>query len=211
MRNLVVASLTVFFSSVALMAQEKSEEKSSNLRQYYSGKFGFYQPSDGLNNGLLFGIDGVTEFVHYRFTLTGAAELYMKQTIGIFKDPKPTVYQQQMVLIPLHANIGFKLFDVPDADSRAYAGAGGGYCLYSYAVEYGSGGGGLFGGGLGSQTESKNGGNAFGTVFLRLLIGQIFIEPRFYIAGKAEDAVSSNYTFLVNPTGFSITLGFQYR
>ncbi|MBI3005926.1 MAG: hypothetical protein HYY49_11015 [Ignavibacteriales bacterium] len=210
MRIILAVSLIVM-ASVSVFAQEKSEEKSSNLRQYYSGKFGFYQPSDGLNNGLLFGIDGVTEFINYKFTLTGAADLYMKQTIGIFKDPKPTVYQQQMVLIPLHANVGFKLFDVPDADSRAYAGAGGGYYLYFYAVEYASGSGGILGGGLSSQTETRNGGKAFGTVFLRLLIGQIFIEPRFYIAGKAEDTVPDNYTFLVNPSGFSITMGVQYR
>jgi len=192
-------------------AQEKKEEKSSNLRQYYSGKFGFYQPSDGLNNGLLFGIDGVTEFIHYSFTLTGAADLYMKQTIGIFKGPKPNVVQQQMILIPLHVNLGMKLFEVSDADTRAYAGIGGGYYLYFYAVEYSSGGGGLLGGGLTSQTESRNGGKAFGTAFIRLLIGQIFIEPRYYFAAKAEDSLPGNYTFVVNPTGFSVTLGFQYH
>lgn len=44
------------------------------LRQYYSGKFGYYQPDWRLNNGLMPVVDGVTEFVKYDFGLTGAIE-----------------------------------------------------------------------------------------------------------------------------------------
>lgn len=187
--------------------------QSSNLRQYYSGKFGFYQPSDGLNNGLLFGLDGITEFVNYNFFLSGVIDFYNKQTIGIFNgSSKPNVSQQQMVLLPLHANFGLQLFDVPNADTRGYVGAGFGYYFYFYSVEYQSGSGGILGGpGLTSQSDSKNGGNLFGSLFFRVLIGQIFLEPRFYIAAKKEDTVNGGYQFVVNPSGFAITLGFQYH
>ncbi len=67
------------------LSQEKTESKSGDLRQYYSGKFGFYQGSNGINNGLLFGVDGITEFVHYNFVLTGAIDLYAKQTFNFWK------------------------------------------------------------------------------------------------------------------------------
>lgn len=124
-RLMLVILLVVPLVTFAQEQKETSKETSSNLRQYYSGKFGFYQPSDGLNNGLMFGIDGITEFLRYNFVLTGAVDLYTKQTIGIFnKDPKPNVLQQAIVLLPLHVNAGMQLFNVPDADSRGYAGVG---------------------------------------------------------------------------------------
>lgn len=203
----------VFALPLVAFAQEQKEpsKEASNLRQYYSGKFGFYQPSDGLNNGLMFGIDGITEFLRYNFILTGAIDFYTKQTIGIFnKDPKPNVLQQAVVLLPLHVNAGMQLFNVQDADSRGYAGVGIGYYLYFYSVEYQTSSGGILGG-IGSQTDSKNRGNLFGSVFLRLLIGKIFVEPRFYLAVKKEDTVSGGHQFIVNPSGFAVTLGFQYH
>jgi hypothetical protein len=206
--------VVLFLLPVIALAQNQQElpkQTSSNIQQYYSGKFGFYQPSDGLNNGLIFGIDGITEFLRYNFILTGSVDFYTKQTIGIFhKDPKPKVLQQAIVLLPLHANAGLQLFNVPDADSRGYVGVGIGYYLYFYNVEYQTSSGGIFGG-LSSQTDSKNGGNIFGSVFLRLLIGKIFVEPRFYLAAKKEDAVSGGHPFVVNPSGFAVTLGFQYH
>lgn len=212
MRRFFMVLLLILIPIIIVAQEDKGgEKKSSNLRQYYSGKFGFYQPSDGLNNGLLFGVDGITEFLRYNFFLSGAIDLYMKQTIGIFnKDPKPNVLQQAIILLPLHANFGMQLFNVPDADSRGYVGAGLGYYLYFYNVEYQTGSGGIFGG-LSSQTDSKSGGNIFGSVFFRVLIGQIFIEPRFYIASKKEDTVNGGYQFVVNPSGFAVTLGFQYH
>jgi hypothetical protein len=209
MKRIVMAGLLALVPLAAL-AQEKPEEKSSNLRQYYSGKFGFYQPSDGLNNGLLFGIDGITEFVHYRLTLSGAVDLYLKQNFGIFKNPPSRINQQAMVLIPLHASVGFEIMNIPDADTRAYLGGGGGYYLYFYAVDYQTSGGGIVGG-LSSQSESKNGGNVFATAFLRILIGQIFLEPRLYLAASKEETLPGNHTYVVNPSGFAITMGFQYR
>ena len=65
---------------------DPKDESSVNLRQSYSGKFGFYQPGTGLNNGLLLGVDGITEFVQYNFFLSGAVDLYPKQTIDIFSN-----------------------------------------------------------------------------------------------------------------------------
>ncbi|MGH2567486.1 MAG: hypothetical protein ACRDGA_04050 [Bacteroidota bacterium] len=212
MKRFVLMFVLILMPAI-MFAQDKEAEKtakSSNLRQYYSGKFGFYQPSDGLNNGLLFGIDGITEFLNYNFFLTGAVDLYMKQTIGIYENAPPAGYSQAMFLIPLHANFGYRVFDVADADSKGYVGGGVGYYLYFYSVEYQSGSGGIVGG-LTPRSESKNGGNIFATVFFRVLIGQIFIEPRLYLASKEKDGLPGGYQFVVNPSGFAVTLGFQYH
>jgi len=212
MKRFIVLLVFVVSPGVLIAQEQKKEEppKSSNLRQYYSGKFGFYQPGDGLNNGLLFGVDGITEFIHYNFFLSGAADLYLKQTIGIYGNPPPAGYAQAMILIPLHVNFGYKIFEVGDADSRGFVGAGLGYYLYFYNVDYQSGTGGVLGG-LTSRSESKNGGNLFGSVFFRILIGQIFVEPRLYIAAKEEETLPGGYSYRVNPSGFAVTLGFQYH
>lgn len=211
----VCVCLCALFTLLTAQEQVKKEESSSNLRQYYSGKVGFYQPSDCLNNGLLFGVDGITEFIHYNFFLSGAVDLYLKQTISIFRNPQPSIDQQQMILLPLHVNFGWKMVEIPDADSRLYVGAGVGYYLYFYNVQYNdnSGGGGLLGGSslIGSQSESRSGGNIFGSVFARVLIGKVFVEPRYYFAKKKVESVTGNYSYVVNPSGFAITLGIQYH
>ena len=201
---LIIFSLTIF----AQTAKEKSGVNDSNLNQYYSGKFGFYNPGNGLNNGLILGIDGITEFKKYNFFLSGDIDLYQKKTIDIFSDPKPEVSDQMIFLIPLHVNFGYKLAEIPDADTKFYAGLGGGYYLYFYSVSYSGNSGGLFGG-LTSSSDSKSGGNIFFSVFGRILIGKIFVEPRYYIASKKSDN-TGGYSFTINPSGFSITLGFQY-
>lgn len=182
----------------------------TKLRQYYSAKIGFYQPGEGLNNGLFVGVDGITEFVKFNIGVTGAMDLYQKQTFDFFRDPKPQVQQQALVLLPLHANIGYKLAEVPDADLRIFLGAGGGYYFYFYSAEYrSSSGGGLLGSGsLTTSTENKNGGNLFGTAFLRILFGKVFVEPRIYSAAPKEDAVGS-HRYRVDPSGFAVTIGFQ--
>jgi hypothetical protein len=162
------------------------------------------------------GIDGITEFIHYNFFLTAAADIYPKQTIAIFNDPQPgggsppDVSQQQILLIPLHLNFGYKLFDVGNADTRGYIGAGGGYYLYFYNATYSSGSGGILGGGLTSASDSKNGGAVFGSLFGRVLISKVFVEPRLIFASKSEETLGG-YSFTVDPSGFSITLGFQYH
>lgn len=212
MKKMMILILGV---SLLGMAQQKEGSPSdSKLRQYYSGKFGYYQPDKGLNNGLMLGVDGITEFVKYDFGLTGAIDFYQKQTINPFSAPEPNISQQALILIPLHANIGYRLFNVEDADMRMFAGAGGGYYFYFYAVEYteSSGSGGLLGGSLVpvSKSSSENGGNLFGTAFLRVLIGKIFLEPRFYFASKTEKSIG-NYKLTINPSGFAMTIGFQYE
>lgn len=187
------------------------DQGSKNITQYYSAKFGFYNPSDGLNNGLLFGIDGITEFNHYNFFLSGSADLYYKKTFDIFTSPHPSsISDQQMILIPLQINFGYKLAEIPDADSRFYAGIGGGYYLYFFGATTSSGSGGLLGGGgITNSTDNKNGGAVFGSIFFRAVVGKIFIEPRYYFAHKVTDSINGN-PYLVNPTGFAITLGVQY-
>jgi len=196
-----------------IYAAEKSAkaDTSSNLSQYYSGKFGFYNPHNGLNNGLLLGVDGITEFNKYNFFLSGDIDLYMKKTIDIFEEPKPDISDQQILLLPLHINFGYKLAQIKDADTKFYAGAGAGYYLYFYSVTYSnqSSGGILLGPTLTSTSDQKNGGNFFFSIFARVLIGKIFIEPRYYFATKKTDNTGGN-NFTVNPTGFAITLGFQY-
>lgn len=186
-----------------------SNSSAQNLSQHYSGKFGFYNPSDGLNNGLLFGVDGITEFNNYNFFLSGAIDLYYKKSIDIFSEPKPKIYDQTIVVIPLHVNFAYKVFDVKDADTRGYAGIGGGYFLYFYNLSYQTSSGGLLGGIASTKDESVSGGNVFFSVFARFLIGKIFVEPRFYLASKEEGNVES-HKYTVNPSGFAITLGFQY-
>ena len=209
MKKIIVMFL---IGAIISTAQPKKEEvkDESKLRQYYSGKFGFYQPGNGLNNGLMLGVDGITEFVKYDIGITGAIDLYQKQSFDFFNSPKPNVEQQALILLPLHANIGYKLADVPDADLRLFLGAGGGYYFYFYSVEYkqSSGGGLLNPGSLTSSVENKNGGDIFGTAFLRILFGKVFVEPRFYFAKKTNDAVGS-YQYTIDPSGFAITIGFQ--
>ncbi|MHB1050685.1 MAG: hypothetical protein ACYC09_11435 [Bacteroidota bacterium] len=206
---------TVLLCCSAAIAQEKESADSENkLRQYYSGKFGYYQPDRGLNNGLMLGVDGITEFVKYDIGLTGAIDLYQKQTFSPFGTPEPQVRQQALLLLPLHANIGYRLLNLSDADTRVFVGAGGGYYFYFYSLEYAesSGSGGLLGGGLTSTSKSatENGGNIFGTAFLRVLIGKIFLEPRFYFASKTEKTIGS-YPLTIDPSGFALTIGFQYE
>lgn len=180
-----------------------------NIRQQYSGKIGFYSPDPGLNNGLMIGADGITEFLKYDFFLNLSADLYFKQSFNFFKDPKPEVTQHQIILIPIGAGGAYKLFDVADADSRGYLGVGVGYYLYFYSVEYRNTSGGLLGGSLTTETESKSGGNLYFNVFFRALVGKVFVEPKFFFASKTESGVGS-YSYVLNPSGFSIALGFQY-
>ncbi len=183
--------------------------RAQNVRQQYSGKIGFYSPDRGLNNGIVIGADGITEFVHYDFFLNLSADLYLKQSFNFYKDPKPDITRQQIVLIPIGAGAAYKVFDVADAEARGYLGAGAGYYLYFYSVDYRATTGGLLGGSLTPQSDSKNGGNLFLTVFFRGLVGKVFVEPKFIFASKKDDAVGP-HPFTVNPSGFSISLGFQY-
>ncbi|MBI1806359.1 MAG: hypothetical protein HYR76_04835 [Ignavibacteria bacterium] len=216
MKQILMLMLVLSGGVTMVFAGDDKPVSSLNTHQYYSGKVGYYQPSDGLNNGLLLGIDGITEFIHYNFFLGGAVEVYPKQSITIFKDPQPdgsnppTIDRQLMILLPLHIDLGYKLFEITDADTRGYVGVGGGYSFYFYSVDYRSSSSGLLGNTLIAKSDSKNGGNVFGSIFARLLINQIFVEPRLYFASKTEDAIDK-YAYVVNSSGYSITLGFQYH
>ena len=212
-RNLLAYFIFSCLVTVSFAQSKASPDQNSspNITQYYCGKVGYYSPGKGLNNGLIVGLDGITEFNRYNFFLSGDIDLYPKKTIDIFNSPKPDITDQTIYLIPLHVNFGYKLLDIKDADTKFYAGVGGGYYLYFYNLTYSSSsGGGLLGGGFPTSTsDSKSGGNVFFSVFGRVLIGKIFIEPRFYFASKKDDNTGS-YFFTVNPSGFAITLGFQY-
>ncbi len=212
--NKFLVFAVLLFCSSAISQENESGNSEKNLRQYYSGKFGYYQPGKGLNDGLMLGVDGITEFVKYDIGLTGAIDLYQKQTFSPFGTPEPQIRQQALLLLPLHANVGYRLLNLTDADTRVFVGAGGGYYFYFYSLEYAesSGGGGILGGGLTStnKTATENGGNIFGTAFLRVLIGKIFLEPRLYFAAKTERNIGS-YPLTIDPSGFALTIGFQYE
>jgi hypothetical protein len=205
----------VILSFATAAPMKDSAQSGGKLRQYYSGKFGYYQPDQGLNNGLLFGVDGITEFVKYNFSLSGAIDFYQKQTFNPYHSPKPNIQQQALILLPLHANIGYRIANIDDADTRIFIGAGGGYYFYFYSLDYteSSGSGGLLGPGLSltPKTAAENGGNLFGTAFLRILIGKIFLEPRLYFATKTDKTIGGTYPMTINPSGFAVTLGFQYE
>jgi hypothetical protein len=211
-----IAVILIFASTSGICGS--NPDSTGNTRQYYSGMVGFYAPSDGLNNGLLLGVDGITEFKHYNFFLSLALDAYFKQTFSIFDNPQPgggqppDVSQQQMILLPIHLNYGYKLAEVADADTRVYAGAGVGYYLYFYSATYAASSSGSLLGGVGSSqsSDSKSGGALFASIFARVVINKIFVEPRYYFAAKSNDALGG-YAYTVNPTGFAITLGVQYH
>lgn len=205
MKTLVILLLVVF--NIGIQAQTADDKSNPNIRQWYSGKFGFYNPSDGLNNGLVLGVDGLTEFLHYPLMISGSIDLYPKRTISIFESPEPDISQQQMLLLPLHLNVGFKAFEIGNADSRGYVGLGGGYYFYFYSLEYRTSSGGVLGT-LTTSSDSRNGGGIFGSAFARLLIGEVFIEPRYYFASRSNGVVDG-HAYTVNPSGMAITLGFQ--
>ncbi len=216
MKSIVIIAFFVLVGSASSAPRGEPSGNDPNTRQYASLKLGYYQPAAALNNGLIVGIDGITEFTHYRLTLGAAVDLYPKQSINIFPSPQPdgnpspSIDHQQLYLLPLHVNAGYELFDLPDADTRCYAGIGGGYYFYFYNIEYHATSGGLLGGVLTSASDSKNGGNLFGTIFLRLVINAVFLEPRLYFASKTDDTVGG-FAYTINPSGYSITLGFQYH
>lgn len=189
--------------------QAGAQEESKNLHQYYSGKIGFFAPDKRLNNGLLFGLDGITEFVHYDFFLSAALDVYFKRTFNFFDPPPPQVRSQSLVLLPLHASIAYRLLHAPKADTRGYVGIGAGYYLYFYSVDYRTSSGGIIGTVLSDRSETKNGGNVVASLFARIVIGKVFVEPRLYLAAKAEGRVEDS-KYLVDPSGFAIALGVQY-
>lgn len=201
-------TLKILILASCLVTPMLSQQESSNIKQSFSGKFGLYVPDERLNNGLLFGVDGITEFVNYNLLLSGAIDLYYKKTIDIFDNPKPRIQDQSLILIPLHANFGYKLADITNADTRIYAGLGAGYYLYFYDINYLSESGGIIGN-LIARSESRKSGNFVFTIFSRILIGKIFLEPRFYIA-TASTANVEQHKLTIDPSGFAITFGFQY-
>lgn len=192
---------------VVFGGNDSLKNSSANINQFYSGKFGFYSPAKELNNGLIIGVDGITEFKNYNFLLSGAVELYYKKTIDIFSAPKPRISDQTILLLPIHVNFAYKVLDIPDADTKMFLGIGGGYYLHFYSAQYRESGGIL--GGVLDKSTTQNGGDVFLTISGRILIGKIFVEPRFYLASKSTGSVDEfNYT--IDPSGFAITMGFQY-
>lgn len=204
-RNLLLFSL--LFSVLVYGNTDSLKTGDKKINQYYSGKFGFYSPSKQLNNGLIFGVDGITEFNKFNFFLSGSIDLYYKKTIDIFSDPKPSITDQSLLVLPIHINFDYKLAEIPDADTKFYLGLGAGYYFHFYNAQYYDSGGLL--GGITSKTTDRNGGNFLLTISGRILIGKIFVEPRYYFATKSTGTVD-NFKYTIDPTGFAITFGFQY-
>ena len=205
MKQLLIYLVLLASSSCLLVAGE-----GEGVSRYYSGKVGFYHPGSGLNNGMMIGADGITEFEQYHVLLSFDVDAYPKQSISIFDNPQPEISEQEMLLFPLHANVGLELFQVPDAETRVYLGGGGGYYFYFYSATFQNRSGGLLGGSLTHTSDSKNSGGGFGTIFARLNSGKVFLEPRYYFASPSVKTLHG-YTFTVDPSGFSIMIGLQYH
>lgn len=197
----------MIFSVLVYGGSDSLKTGSKNITQYYSGKFGFYSPSKELNNGLILGVDGITEFNKFNFFLSGSIDLYYKKMIDIFSAPKPNISDQTILIFPIHINFAYRLAEIPDADTKFYLGVGAGYYFHFYNAQYYDSGGIL--GGLTSKTTQQNGGNFLFTISGRILIGKIFVEPRYYFATKSTGSFD-NYNYKIDPSGFAVTLGFQY-
>jgi len=201
-----VRVLSILFIAVAAcaVAQEKDEGEDGGieLRQYYSGKLGFYHPDPSLNNGLILGVDGLTEFVHTRFAIMTEVDYYQKQTVSTLVNPPPFISRQSLTVIPIHINLAWKIFDAYEVGGSASVGIGGGGYLYFYSIEYPTAGGSVI-------TDQRTGGNAFGSAFARFLVGRFFIEPRIFIASKSRDTAAGSLSYVVNPSGYSIMVGIQ--
>ncbi|HUL45414.1 MAG TPA: hypothetical protein VLY03_13760 [Bacteroidota bacterium] len=186
------------------------------VSQYYSGKIGFYHPSDGLNNGLILGADGITEFERYHILLSLDLDAYPKQSVSVFDNPQPgggsppDVTDQQLLLFPFHANVAYELVQIPDAEAKVYLGGGGGYYFYFYSATYQTRTGGLLGGSLSHSSDAKNSGGGFGTIFARIVFGNTFLEPRYFFSSKSMESLGGN-TFTIDPSGFSVMIGLQYH
>lgn len=199
------------FSPCLLLAGE-----GEGIIHYYSGKLGFYHPGPSLNDGVMIGADGITEFEQYHVMLSLDVDVYPKQSISIFDNPQPggggppDISDQELLLFPLHANIGVELFHVPDAETSVYVGGGGGYYFYFYSATLQNRSGGLLGGSLTHSSDSKNSGEGFGTIFARVISGKVFFEPRYYFASPSTETLHG-YRFTVDPSGFSFLIGLQYH
>src|SRR5690349_9461158 len=110
--KIVLVFLAVLLPAVVRCA---GDEHQPNTNQYVSAKLGSYHPSGGLNNGLLLGLDGISEFTHYNFFLSLGVDCYPKQSVDLFANPQPdgsaspNVSQQQLLLFPIAFNAAYKL------------------------------------------------------------------------------------------------------
>jgi len=208
-RSVYLFCVFILFNNIILAQDPAGENDNSgqNIRQYYSLKAGFYNSRDNLNNGLIFGLDGITEFYKYNLFLSGNVDFYQKKTINVFAAPDIT--SQSMILLPLHIDLGYKIAHIPDADTKIYAGIGGGYSLYFYNATYQTSSGGVIFNETINNNVTKNSGYVFGSVFGRILIGKVFIEPLYYFASAKNEKIDG-YSLHFNPSGFAISFGFQY-
>jgi hypothetical protein len=200
----------MLFLSPIILAQESAVESNNagqNIGQYYSLKAGFFNSRGGINNGLIFGLDGITEFYKYNLFLSGNVDFYQKKTINVFSVPGIT--SQSMILVPLHIDLGYKIAHFRDADSKIYAGIGVGYSLYFYNASYQTTSQGLIFNQTINNNVTKNSGYVFETIFGRILIGGIFVEPLYYFTAAKNDKIDA-YSFNFNPSGFAVSFGFEY-
>jgi hypothetical protein len=215
LRPYVLLGAFILLSSVEAMGGSESDT-SANARQYYSGMAGFYNPRTGINNGIILSADGVTEFRHSPLFVSGSLDAYLKQTFSIFDDPQPgggpppRIADQQMILLPIHVNVGFRVAKIEDADMRFYAGAGAGYYLYFYSATYSAPTNNVLASSEGPVSDARNGGAFFTSVFARVSVNQFFIEPRYYFASARNESLGG-YALALNPTGFAVLVGIEYH
>lgn len=196
-RRILVSVVFVCWFSSAALTQDFAEQ--------YSARAGFYAPRDGLNNGFVLGADASLDFSDLRVIVNLSGDFYIKQTFNVFHDPAPEIVKQQILLVPLALGIGYRLVGAESGGLVLTAGAGVGYYVDFYNLDYRD-----------FQTvpqrtrsDSKTGGSFFSSVFMRLALGNFFVEPKRLFAKSHEDAIGP-YSYEINPAGFLVTVGFQY-
>ena len=175
------------------------------FREQYSAKAGFYAPAKGLNNGFILGADASLDFPDYRFAVQFSGECYIKKTLGLFKDSNLDVVQQQILLVPVAVGMLYRLGNSANEGVLVSLGAGVGYYFDFYNIDYREN--------LipvpGTRSDSKTGGNFYSAVMVRACVNNFFIEPKMLFA-KSHGNVIGSSSYEINPSGFILTVGFQY-
>lgn len=178
-----------------------------NFYQEYSARAGYFSPHKGLNNGFIFGADGSFILPDYRIVLRFSGDCYIKQTVDLFEEPKPQIVRQQVLLVPIGVSVSYQVVEPVGTGLKVTVGLEGGYYVDFYSVDYRD---------VLRLTplpvygkDSQSGGNFFYGIVARIGVANFFLEPKILLARPHREDVGS-YRYGIDPSGFMITVGFQY-
>ena len=178
-----------------------------SVYQEYTARAGFYAPRKGLNNGFIFGADGLFILPDYRLVVSLSGDCYIKQTVDLFEEPKPQIVKQQILLVPMAVGVSYQVVQSTGPGLSVKVGIQGGYYVEFYTVDYRD---------VLSlsplpvhENDSQTGGNFFYGLVARVGTGNFFLEPKILMARPHRETVGS-YRYGVDPSGFMITVGFEY-